>query len=159
MYFKHFQLNTTMSKNGWEEWQRSTWGISPAKETKKKLSDTFALHNKFVLLASPDSGMCIESTAVWDHSSLPATTAAVPFWHKFPVRDRKERTGVDYNIAVSIKSLSCPQSLTSASTSSLPKPWRSVNKIQSLSWEGQCSPGNGDLDPAPTLWTIHRVSH
>lgn len=170
MYFKHFQLNTTMSKNGWEEWQRSTWGISPAKETNRRLLGTFALHNKFVLLASPDSGMCIEGAAVWDHSSLPATTAAVYFWCQFPVRDPKERTGVDYKIAVSIKSLSSPQSLTSTSTGSLPKPWKSVNKIQVsilamrvLSWEwgpGSC-PNSMDHPQSFTLnshWVKQRNS-
>lgn len=64
MYFKHFWLKTGMSKNGWEEWQRSTWGISPAKEINSRLLDAFALHNQFALLASPDSGMCIEGAAV-----------------------------------------------------------------------------------------------
>lgn len=64
MYFKHFPLNTATSKNGWEEWQRSTWGISPAKEINRRLLDTFALHNQFVLLVSPDSGMCIEGAAI-----------------------------------------------------------------------------------------------
>lgn len=63
MYFKDFWLNTAMSKNGWEEWQRSSWGISPAKEINRRLLDTFVLHNQFALLVSPDSSMCIEGAA------------------------------------------------------------------------------------------------
>lgn len=63
-YFKHFSLKTERSKKVWEEWQRSTRGISPAKEINRRLLDTFALHNQLTLLVSPDSAMCWAGAAV-----------------------------------------------------------------------------------------------